>query len=100
MSEEVVDRSETIGEQNSELEALTKSVAWGMVVAFIEDQVTRRMNNIMLTPLKESADLAEQNFARGECAGLLLTKKFIEDTLQVGREAVELYRAAQERGEM
>lgn len=80
--------------RNADAESLTRSRPWGRLVAFIEDQTTQRMNHIMLTPLKDAADMAEQNFMRGECAGLNLLKKFVEDELKVGREAVELYRQA------
>lgn len=80
--------------RNADAESLTRSRPWGRLVAFIEDQTTQRMNHIMLTPLTDVAQMAEQNFMRGECAGLNLLKKFVEDELKVGREAVELYRQA------
>lgn len=86
--------------QNAEYAALTKSAAWGMLLAFVADQTTQRMNHIMLTPLKSVEDLQEANFMRGECAGLNLVKRFMEEQLKISQEAVELYRQAlSERGE-
>lgn len=79
--------------QNAELSALTKSAAWGMLLAFVTDQTTRRMNHIMTTAV-DGTNLAEANFMRGECSGLNLVKKYLEDELSVSQEAVELYRQA------
>lgn len=79
---------------NAELASLTKSVAWGMLLAFVTDQTTKRMNHIMLTPVTDMTQAHEQNFMRGECAGLNLVKKFMEEQLLVSQETVELYKQA------
>src|SRR5215510_5248464 len=82
--------AEAAGHEKNQLEVLTKSAAWGMLVAFIEDQTTRRTQEVMLSPdLSGEKEMAKFHYTRGECGGMLLVKKFIEEQLQVSRESVE-----------
>ena len=78
--------------QNAETESLTKSKAWGRLVVFIEEQTTKRMLEVMTSCVGSPEELARRNFATGEASGLNLIKVFVENELQVGRDAVALYR--------
>ena len=90
-----------IGEQKAQLEGLTKSPAWGMVVAFIESQCAKRTIEIMLKPVADEKDKVQEAYSKGEYAGLMLVKTFIESELGVQKEAVDLYRQlAREQGEV
>ena len=68
MSADMWDRpSEDVGsaraaavEQKAKLEALTSSREWGMLLVFVEDQVKRRMNVIMTTPVKNMETAVNQ----------------------------------------
>lgn len=100
MSEELNERAEAIGVQKESLEALTSSPAWGMLRAFIEDQVARRTKEITLSPIAELKDIAKFNHTLGECAMGNMIITFLETKLLVTRETVELYRQAlSDRGE-
>ena len=90
-----------IGEQKAQLLGLTKSPAWGMVVAFIEAQCLKRTYDIMLKPVADEKDKVVEAYTKGEYAGLMLVKTFIESELGVSKEAVDLYhQLAKEQGDV
>ena len=92
--EDLVAASEAIVVQKESLESLTLSPQWGMLRAFIEDQVSRRMKEITLSPIADEKDRAKFNHTLGECAMGNMIIEWMETRLQVTKETVELYRQA------
>ena len=60
-------------QQNMALGALLESKGWSMLCVLLQDQITQRTNKVMLLPLGEpegNATLAQQEFMKGEVAGI------------------------------
>ena len=77
--------------QNEVLKALTKSRAWGMILAFVEDQKKRRADHIQLTPVT-AENMGEQNFMRGEISGLVLLEGYINSLVGDATNVIQLFR--------
>lgn len=100
MDEELKHEAEASALQNERLQLLTASPQWGMLRAFIEDQVEKRMRAIMTTSVGTPEEMMRENFTKGECAFGKMLIEWIETQLAVTKDTVELYKQVMaERGE-
>lgn len=88
---ELDDRLSEAQQQKQWVGELVCSKGWHMVVAFVEEQCKRRLNEVMLTPATSTSE-AELNFTRGEYAGMQLVVKHIEALLENANELVEHFK--------
>src|SRR5262245_36677024 len=92
--------SEAAAVQKDHLYALTSSPQWGMLRAFIEDQIRQKLREVMAKPVTTMQDAQRHNYLMGECAFGQILIEFVEANFQVTKETVELYKQAlSERGE-
>ncbi len=63
---------ETAAEEKAAFEGLQQFPAWKKLVEIIEAQVEGRKKQVLLTPTASLDAIAEENFIKGEAAGLLL----------------------------
>lgn len=80
--------------QKKELSDLTESKAWAKLLIFVQEQIKPRTDTLLITPVKHE-NIDEMNFLRGEIAGLKLLEAYIQQTMVVADNVIDLMRAAQ-----
>lgn len=68
--------------ENEAIRDLTKSEGWQILMRIADEQVKRRINQVMLTPLSEEWLSGHQEFTKGEAAGIRLFMKLPVDMLE------------------
>lgn len=54
------------------LQGLTKSKGWEILVGLAQEQMTRRQNQILFTPIGDDWSTLQQEFTKGEVGGIRL----------------------------
>lgn len=78
--------------QRDKLKSLTSSTEWGMVLAFIADQSSKRVLEIMTKVEVDEAARQEVAFTKGEYNGLQLVKVYVEQQLGTAEDLVALFK--------
>lgn len=60
------------------LKALLESTGWSILVATMQDQVKARIEALVLSPLKTSDEVYQQEFSKGEISALQLVLRLPE----------------------
>lgn len=68
----------TDDEKRTALIALTKSAGWEILLGIAREQIERRSQQIIYQPLSESWTSEMQEYAKGECQGMLTLMKIPE----------------------
>ena len=85
-----------LAEQQSDLAAyrnLVNSVGWGRLVNYLRLQRNTRCQEILLKPIKASAELYEQEYLKGEAAMLLAVERMPEMLMEIADAQQTYYQA-------
>ncbi len=95
-------RADTLRELQEELSkliGLRSHPGYGVLIDVLNSQADTRKQGIFLTPLKSMDEVPEQEYKKGEIAGIELAAKFVDCRIEDLRGAIASYTAEVERDE-
>lgn len=80
---------EKMREARHALEVMLASPGWTVYSTIAQGQIDARRNGVILRPLTGMDAVLEQEFAKGECAGLMLAQSMVVTLLEQLTSAIE-----------
>jgi hypothetical protein len=82
MSDPKADLRHDIAETVNDLKTMIASYAWAKYSALLTEQVTGRIDGMILTPLASLDETLGQEYAKGEAAGLKLALAIVPSLIE------------------
>jgi hypothetical protein len=87
-------RADTLRELQEELSKLSQlrsTAGYDLLVGVLHSQADTRKQSIFLTPLKSLDEVPEQEYKKGEIAGIEFAAKFVDIQIEILRQSIATY---------
>jgi hypothetical protein len=92
--EELLEKESELSETLRALQDLVASSAWKKYSDLIDAQVKGRVDQLVLKPLRSIDETLEQEYAKGEIAGMRFSLNIVTDLIDTGTAELEQVRNA------
>lgn len=89
MDKEQEEALAVVRQQVRDLRELVRSQGWAQLLNHAKEQIRSRTDAVMLTPLEDSTRLTEQEFKKGEVAGIRLFTEMPNTLVEAGQAAIK-----------